>query len=324
MSIILSAALQLGRIILLFEQIIVPFEPINTEKIPVGKQWIAQVKWDGVRILTYYDGKDVRLFNRRQNERTMQYPELLEIDRYCSSSSVILDGEVIALYNSKPSFHEVMRRDGVRKAENIRQAVSSISITYMIFDVLYCNGKWVNQLPLYKRHEIMKQIIIQQQDIQLVESFPNPKELYEVIKEHDMEGIVCKDVTSKYTIGGKDKRWQKVKNYKDITAYIGGVSLQNGIVNSVLLGLYDNKRQFWYIGNAGSGRLTDEELRGITKRIKVGRMPYINKPEQNKGVVWVKPEISVKVKFIEWTKNRTLRQPTIQAVVDTETDEYVF
>lgn len=35
---------------------IIPFEPILTERIPEGEGWAAQVKWDGVRILSYYDG----------------------------------------------------------------------------------------------------------------------------------------------------------------------------------------------------------------------------------------------------------------------------
>lgn len=34
---------------------IIPFEPKMTNEIPNGDQWIAQVKWDGTRILTYYE-----------------------------------------------------------------------------------------------------------------------------------------------------------------------------------------------------------------------------------------------------------------------------
>ncbi|KRF39145.1 hypothetical protein ASG93_23590 [Paenibacillus sp. Soil787] len=69
-----------------------PFEPISTETIPASDDWVAQIKWDGVRMLTYFDGNDVRLVNRRCNDRTKQYPELLAIKTYCSASSVILDG----------------------------------------------------------------------------------------------------------------------------------------------------------------------------------------------------------------------------------------
>lgn len=45
---------------------ITPFEPIQTETIPAGSNWIAQVKWDGVRMLTYHDGNKTQLINRKR------------------------------------------------------------------------------------------------------------------------------------------------------------------------------------------------------------------------------------------------------------------
>ncbi len=54
---------------------VVPFEPINTDKLPAGDHWVAQVKWDGVRMLSYFDGSNVQLVNRKLNNRSLQYPE---------------------------------------------------------------------------------------------------------------------------------------------------------------------------------------------------------------------------------------------------------
>ncbi len=51
-------------------QPVIPFEPIVAEQLPVGDQWIAQIKWDGVRMLSYYDGNRSELINRRGNHRT--------------------------------------------------------------------------------------------------------------------------------------------------------------------------------------------------------------------------------------------------------------
>ncbi|MDR7315880.1 ATP-dependent DNA ligase [Brevibacillus nitrificans] len=70
---------------------ILPFEPISTDTIPSGDNWVAQIKWDGVRMLTYFDGNEVRLVNRKLNDRTVQYPEFLDLSRYCHATSVILD-----------------------------------------------------------------------------------------------------------------------------------------------------------------------------------------------------------------------------------------
>jgi bifunctional non-homologous end joining protein LigD len=107
-------------------------EPVSSDSIPKGEEWIAQVKWDGVRILTYSDNHEVRLFNRKKNERTLHFPEITTISQYCSSTSVILDGEVIALgEDGRPSFQQVMRRDGLRKLDRIKMVVESVPIIYL-------------------------------------------------------------------------------------------------------------------------------------------------------------------------------------------------
>lgn len=306
---------------------IIPFEPITALHIPRGKQWIAQVKWDGVRILTYFDGRQVRLFNRKLNERTMQFPEFAEINRYLIASSAILDGEIIALHNGKPSFHEVMKRDGIRKPENVAKARKVTPVTYMLFDVVYYNGVWVKDQSLQKRQEILLNIITPQENLQLVENFADGESLFTAIKANGMEGIVCKDLNSTYAINGKDGRWQKIKNYRDLIAVVGGVTLRGGVVNALLLGLYDHKGRLWYIGHAGTSKLTQADWRNLTEQVKpliINERPFVNKPERAKDTIWLKPKITVKIKFAEWTPDGVLRQPSIQAFVDIPPEECIF
>lgn len=64
-------------------QPVIPFEPVLAAQLPSGSEWIAQIKWDGVRMLSYYDGSHAELINRRGNRRTPQYPELAEPRSYC-------------------------------------------------------------------------------------------------------------------------------------------------------------------------------------------------------------------------------------------------
>ncbi|WP_425455627.1 RNA ligase family protein [Brevibacillus panacihumi] len=305
---------------------IVPFEPISTEHIPEGPNWVGQVKWDGVRVLTYYDGHEVRLFNRKFNERTFHYPELTNISEYCSAASIILDGEIIALRDGKPSFYEVMKRDGIRKLSNIDVARKSIPVTYMIFDILYLNHQWVTSSPLAERQKMLRDVIQLTGYVQLVENF-DAKALYEVIKNQEMEGIVIKDLASTYLINGKDSRWQKKKYYRDIIAVVGGVTLRNNIVNSLLLGLYDRDDQLRYIGHAGTGRLTQNDWRNLTERIRPlvqKNMPFVTKPPRTANALWLQPELTVKIKFAEWVEGHSLRQPSIQGFVDVPAHQCVF
>lgn len=306
---------------------LIPFEPIRTDLAPSGGQWIGQVKWDGVRVLTYYDGREVRLFNRKLHERTMQYPELLPIDQYCAADSAILDGEIIALVEGKPSFHEVMKRDGVRKSQNLSAAQRQVSIHYMIFDILYCNQAWVVDRPLEERQHLLEQMIQPNSLVQIVQSFPTSVKLFEAVKEQDMEGVVYKDLTSKYLIDGKDKRWLKKKNIHDLVAVVGGVTLRGGKVNAVLLGLYDDLGQLWYIGHAGTGRFTGKDWQHLTDQLpnlRQARRPFVNLPERMSTAIWTVPRITLKINYLEWTISRTLRQPSIQAITDTKPEDCTF
>lgn len=298
---------------------IIPFEPVKTDIIPVGDEWVSQVKWDGVRLLTYYDGDTVRLFNRKLNERTYHYPELLNITTYCTANSVILDGEVIALGDDgKPSFPTVMRRDGIRRFEKVNDVRKHVPITYMVFDVIYYNGIWMNEQKLTDRMRRLKEIIVPSPFIQVVPSFTNSNELFEVIKAQGMEGIVIKNLNSPYFINGKNDRWQKKKNIQQIHAVVAGVTLRSGIVNSLLLGLYDEKNNLIYIGHGGTGKLKQKERIQLTTLIQpliVNRSPFINKPERMKDSIWLKPILTVKVTFLEWLPTKRLRHPTVQAFV---------
>lgn len=307
---------------------VVPFEPVTTDIIPQGENWLAQVKWDGVRVLTYYDGELVGLYNRKLNERTGNYPELLDIKAYCEATSVILDGEIIALGPAgKPSFNQVMKRDGIRRLENVARAVKAVPITYMIFDILYLNGQWLNSQPLSSRQESLQQVIRPNDYVQVVTSHEEGEALFQAMEEYGMEGIVVKRKDSPYLIGGKKNFWCKIKNYQDVIAVVGGFTLNSGIVNAVLLGLYDQSGKLWYIGHTGTGRLSQQDWRDLTKRLQPlisQEKPFNNKVEREREAFWVKPQLTVKVQFVEWTSTRSLRQPSIQAFVDVQPEECIL
>ncbi|WP_337101304.1 ATP-dependent DNA ligase [Paenibacillus sp. YIM B09110] len=295
-----------------------PFEPISTVLPPEGDQWTAQIKWDGVRVLLYDDGSETKLYNRRLNERTLQYPELLNNKAFCTADSVILDGEIIAFDHHKPSFYEVMKRDRLRQPDRVKQATSHVPITYMIFDVLYYNGDWVTDRPFQQRYALLEQIVIPQTNVQLVQNFEDGHVLFEHMKQYQMEGIIYKELQSTYRINGKDGRWRKQKVMKDLYAAVGGVTFRDKTVNSLLLGLYTNDHEWIYIGNAGTGKLTQRDwsiLTDLALQIHADASPFAHAPALSKNMIWVKPVITVKVEYLELTANRTMRHPSIQAII---------
>lgn len=297
---------------------IVPFEPILCDRGPTGGNWIAQIKWDGVRMLAYHDGEETRLINRKRNDRTAQYPEFQRTRDYCKASSFILDGEMIAFDANKPSFHEVMRRDGQRRSASIETAVRTVPVVYMIFDIVYCDGQWMMDRPLADRQAMLEKVVLPGPHAQLTANFPNGDALFEAMKERRMEGVVYKDLTSLYAPDAKDGRWRKRKITRDLYAVVGGVTYRDGTVNALLLGLYAPSGELVYIGHAGTGKLSHADWGELTRTVKglrAAKRPFSNAPERSKDAVWVEPRLVVKVNYMEWTDGGTMRQPSIQAVM---------
>lgn len=294
---------------------IIPFEPVITDQIPSDPNWIAQIKWDGVRVLTYFDGHVVRLFNRKLNERTAHYPELVDISRYTRAKSIILDGEIIAIKNGIPSFYEVMKRDGIRRLDRVEQIRKQVPIAYMVFDILFANGNWLISLPLWERQAYLQEWLIPQPDVQIVGNIEDKEALFAVMEERNMEGIVLKDLSSSYKIGGKDGRWMKKKCFRDLICVIGGVTFRGNQVNSLLLGLFDESGKLVYIGHAGTGKFGQKDWQDLTElipQIQQSEMPFREKPSRIMKAVWVKPILTVKVRYIQWEEGHSLRQPSIQ------------
>ncbi|MDO3681351.1 ATP-dependent DNA ligase [Paenibacillus ehimensis] len=301
-----------------------PFEPISTSSQPAGGNWVVQIKWDGVRVLLYNDGSQIRLFNRKKNERTNQYPEFHDSKSFCHANSVILDGEIIAFDQSKPSFHEVMRRDSLKQPLRIKQAINQVPVTYMIFDILFYNGEWVTDEPLNNRQKLLESIITPRPNVQIVQNFDDGATLFNLMKQHQMEGVIYKDPSSTYSVNGKDGRWKKHKVMNDLFAVVGGVTYRGKIVNSLLLGVYTKEQDLVYIGHAGTGKLTQKDWGFITEEVtkmQIAQRPFINEPERSKDAFWVKPELTVKVEYLEFTPGGTMRHPSIQAVVYADKNE---
>lgn len=295
---------------------IIPFEPILAERIPEGEGWAAQVKWDGVRILSYYDGARLRLFNRKKHERTLQFPELQELPHLMEASSFILDGEVIALgEDGKPSFHQVMRRDHLQAAERIARRMAEVPVYYMVFDLLFLNDRWIIEQPFYRRDELLHRLLHASQKIFPVETYPSQSGVQRMVKSLNLEGVVVKKKESVYLPGGKDGRWLKWKNLRSITGIVGGMVFREGEVRSLLLGRREGKG-LRYIGHVGTQSLKIEErlrLGELLLSLCTATSPFLEtRGLFRPGTIWLLPHYSVRVRFLEWTAAGTLRQPVIE------------
>src|SRR5262249_34240250 len=88
-----------------------PIEPMLTrpaEKPPGSKDYLYEVKWDGLRALISLDEGEIRIRGRNGTDYTKQFPELLLPERAFRATSALFDGEIVCLEaDGRPVFQNV-------------------------------------------------------------------------------------------------------------------------------------------------------------------------------------------------------------------------
>jgi bifunctional non-homologous end joining protein LigD len=275
-------------------------------------EWIYEIKLDGYRCIAGRDSRGVKLWSRRGNLFTGDFPI---IARACASlpADALIDGEVVAL-------------DGQgRVAFNLLQHHRSRAgaIRFYAFDLLIYRGRSLVGIELSERRKLLAQVLPPLgESIQLSESFEaEPAELFRVVKELGLEGIVAKRKRSLYEPGKRSGAWVKYKVNKGQELVIGGYTRGNPF-DAVVVGYYQDEKLL-YAGKVRNGFVprVRRELASRLKPLEIDTCPFANLPEKKrtqwaltneemKKCVWLRPELVAEIEFTEWTPDGHLRQAT--------------
>lgn len=289
-------------------------EPLLAAEPFDSPEHIFQVKWDGVRCLAFLSGGNVRLQNRRLQERTRHYPELAVLPLLAGGREAVLDGEIIALRDGRPSFPLVLERDLVREPGRNPALQRRVPITYVVFDVLSLDGRDLLREPLASRLERLSSLLIPHEQVLVTDSFPaQGKSLFQAVEERGLEGIVAKHRASPYLPGQKTRFWQKVKCWREDVFPVGGYTLREGQPSALLVGRREGEC-LRFAGRAGSG-ISQAEWpawqAALESRVSK-TSPFTPAPRLGKVTVrWCRPEVYARVRYLEWTPELRLRSPVV-------------
>lgn len=295
---------------------IVPMSPILVPKVVTGKDFVHQVKWDGIRGLCYIENGAVRSFTKKGRERTSFYPELMVLPSLFKGSQAILDGEIIILNEElKPSFQLSLIRERVTDTKKVAFYQKRFPAQYIVFDLLAMNGELLTGQPLMKRRTLLKEYLKTSKSIAITDDFFDGEELFRLMGQRGWEGIVSKRIHSLYHPYKDHQDWFKTKLARKILAIVAGVTLREGNPNSLVLATQGTEGMT-YVGRASIG-LTQEHFRQLKEampalksdqyRIKIPDMSQ----RAQKEIVWFHPQLTVWVSFLEWTQDGGLRHPKI-------------
>ncbi len=270
------------------------------------KNYIFELKLDGIRCIAYVDTKSVVLQNKRFKDITDIYPELKKMNK-CVKHKVILDGELVVLTNGKPDFYALQTRSLMTDKFRIELASKRNPVQFVAYDIIYNNGKDITNLPLMKRKEILQKSVEEKNNLSISRFIEEKgKAFFELAKQESLEGIVAKKKDGLYHIGKRTHDWVKIKVMQDEDLLILGYKPnENGDVKDLILG-YEENGKLKCKGSVYLG-ISKEERAIIKNFAKNNKGKQVS--DKYKNVVWIKPKLTGTVQYMQETEIGNMRQP---------------
>jgi len=287
-----------------FPDWVVPMAATLTEERFTGPEWIFERKLDGIRLLAFKRGKDVKLYSRNRLEQ--HNPAIADAIAQLPVKDAILDGEVT----------------GVWGPPTLRDADKARRLAYHVFDLLWLNGRDLMDLPLLERRDLLASLPLRR-PLERVPEVTDP-EPWELARKEGWEGVIAKRRDSPYE-HRRSPHWLKMKVEASQELVIGGFTDPQGArrgLGALLVGYFDraskgDTNDFVFAGKVGTGfdnkMLVD--LRAKLDAIEIEKPPFtkaVGLPRVRAH--WVRPTIVVQVAFTEWTVHGKLRHPRLLGI----------
>jgi bifunctional non-homologous end joining protein LigD len=282
------------------------------DKLPEGRDWSYEVKFDGYRALLLKDGDKVQIRSRNDKDLTLAYPSIVSAGRRLVANQAVVDGEVVAVdAQGRPSFQALQHRGGHPRH----------SIVFYAFDLIFLDGNDLTGARLDERRARLPAVVDRSGILLSSELEGTAQQVIEAVTALGLEGVLAKKRASKYTPGERHTSWVKLKLDRQQEFVIGGYRPGPHGIDALIVGYYENGA-LRYGGNVRAGftprvrREVFAELESLT----IARCPFVDLPnartshwgggvtaEQMKEMRWLKPSAVAQVRFVEWTAEGHLR-----------------
>lgn len=279
----------------------------------VGSPCALEYKYDGFRmIISKYNG-EIKIFTRRLEEVTKQFPEVVEyIKKYVKAESFILDSEAVGFdpktKKYKP-FQEISQR--IKRKYDIEELKEKLPVEINVFDILYLNGKSLLKMPFEKRRKTIERIIkpkkfkIMPSEILITSNKDEAEKFYKKALEVGEEGVMMKSLHSPYKPGARVGYGVKIKpseNEFDLVIIKAeyGTGKRAGWLTSYTIAC-KNEDELLEIGKVSTG-LKEKAEEGVSFEEMTSLLKPLIKKEYGREVE-VNPKVVITVTYQEIQKS---------------------
>ncbi len=282
----------------------------------VGKPADVEYKLDGFRLQIHKKDNKIKLFTRRLENVTKQFPEVVDyVKNYVKGDSFIIDSEAVG-FNPKTKkylpFQSISQR--IKRKYNIKNIAKEFPVELNVFDVIYYNGENMIKMPLIKRRKLVEKIVKPaERKIVYVRNLitSDEKEVLKFYKESlnkGNEGIMFKTLDAVYKPGARVGHMVKFKPVMDtldlvIVGAEWGEGKRSNWLSSFTLACIDENDNFLEIGKVGTG-IKEKSGPGVSFSQLTEELKPLITSEKGKNVK-VKPEIVVEINYEEIQKSPT-------------------
>lgn len=279
------------------------------DNVPVGNEWMHEIKYDGYRALVAVSGEAIKIYTRSGLDWTDKFSPLAGAIKALDLPPALIDGEIIAFdADGNPSFSALQavlkRGHGAERADT--------PFHFFAFDLLSLDGMDLKSLPAIERKERLEALLADaEQPIHVADHLIGSGEkLYRSLCQAGQEGIIAKRVDAPYR-SGRTRAWVKVKCTRRQEFVIVGWTRSKAkgrAFSSLLLGQHEGS-ELVYKGKVGTGfdAATMTDLAEAMGPISTGTPQVIISAREARDVQWVEPRLVAEVSFAEFTGEGRVR-----------------
>ena len=233
---------------------LLPMEALLVGRLPEGKEWRYEPKWDGFRCLAFKRQRGVTLRSKSGKSLERYFPDIVGVLRNLPAKQFVLDGELLVKGAGGYSFSDLQMRLHPA-ASRVKMLAQQQPATFVIFDILETDkGANVMSAPFSKRRQELEQFYRQycSKETAIMLS-PQTDSVAEAMKWLDssgwyIDGIVAKSSAAVYA--PVERVMQKYKAIRTADCVVGGFryAKDSHEVGSLLLGLYDKEGRLNHVG----------------------------------------------------------------------------
>ena len=280
----------------------------------VGKPAAFEYKYDGFRVQVHFNEGDVKLFTRRLENVSEQFPDVVEsVKKQVNAKNCILDTEIVGFNpstNQYISFQEISQR--IKRKYNIRALEKKYPVEVNVFDVMYYNGELQLKKPFHERRKLISEIVepverrIVLSRIVVTENKDEANKFYNEALDRGEEGVMIKNLNAPYEPGSRVGNGVKLKPVMDsldlvIVKAEWGEGKRASWLTSFTLAALDENKQLKPVGRVSTG-LKELEGEGMTYSQLTETLRPLIIAEQGRKVR-LKPQVIIEVNYEEIQKS---------------------